>query len=1345
MAEGVQNAAIVCCFMTPDYQESHNCRKELQYADKLRVRIIPCMLSDKNGRKWTPSDWLGVISAGLNYISMRDQSESNIQSKADELIDRIRNHHSVQADASGSERDNFADLIRHEYLQNSYIHRIINEEKCFPIEQSYINLSMVQNEDQREKEKKLSQAEHKDAIIGTFEEIYGTKTVIDVKDIFEKCKDGMKKVLVLGRAGIGKSTFCQYATYQWAKGEIWTPYQLVISIKLRMLTDRRYPASRDRDYSPFDLVKKEYASRIIIPEEDRLRFEEQCKNGQVLWLLDGYDEFVQNIPEQLKDVFDLIRNTYHHILTSRPYSITLSYDVKMEITGFTDDNIAKYIQQFFAQITDQLEDASSEGHKLERFLGSNPNIWGIAHIPVNLELICSLWGDTDGSRKTILTMTELYDNITEWLLRLYLLKNKNLPQKDIDKMFKTDIYQYCQKDLMFLETLAFNAMKSSTLILQPSSLEQAMKAAKVTAQEKDNIFNIGVLKPFGGKPTGNQSQAKQEYYFVHLSFQEYFAARYLVNDLGNSTDANSVKFIRHNKYNQRFTLVFVFASGLLAGKDLSVLRNAFWDALFAEPVDLVGFRHMQILISCLEELSDKSDISYYTVIIEIVSKWINYVVSQESGTLFEQLQDSLKRSITLSREPIIRDQLIHLFERSDSRTKQSICVLISALSTYHVDPERLLLLTSAIEDGDEDVRRCACQALDAMGGEAATSETLSKLVSAALNDENHDVRSGACDALSAMGEKAATSEVFSELVDAFIDEDEDVRQHACDVLHKMGEKAATSEVISKLVSALDHENKEVRCRACNVLGDMGERAATSEVISKLVNALNDEDGFVRSQACDVLREMDEEAATSEVISKLVSALDHKNEQIRSSACDVLRRMGEKAATSEVISKLVSALDDENEEVRRSACGALGQMGEKAATSEVISKLVNALNDEDMFVRSFAWDALGKMDEKAATSEVISKLANALNDESGFVRSSACDVLGKMGEKAATSEVISKLVSAALNDEDGFVRSQACDVLGKMGEIAATSEVISKLVSAALNDEDGFVRRRACDVLRKMGEKAATGEAISKLVSALDHKNEEVRTRACDALAEMGEKAATSEVISKLASVLNDENEKVRSSVWGALGRMGEKAATSEKAAKSEVISKLLSVLDTSDEYMREAVNHFLKKTLISVSVLMGLDSDTVDKFGSCIDRSLLDDLVVIPAEAWIKVYFHATCSSWLSIATRVIFLQGVAITITDDTIMVYGSKEPIHMCQSNQQLVDKLVEAVSNQAERFDLPCVRSTSTHASAHQKEKRVLPSKQVSVVDLNQNGHVRSEFVFYLCIFFCSFLLTAVWLFI
>ncbi|CAF2032617.1 unnamed protein product [Rotaria magnacalcarata] len=118
------------------------------------------------------------------------------------------------------EKIKLVELIEKKYLRNDQIKRIVNEEKAFPIEESCINLAMIEAEEQKQKEKKLQQPgqeedqnrsrSHKNnKILGIFEEIYGAKTPIEVKDVLDESRDPIKKILVLGRAGIGKSSFCQ--------------------------------------------------------------------------------------------------------------------------------------------------------------------------------------------------------------------------------------------------------------------------------------------------------------------------------------------------------------------------------------------------------------------------------------------------------------------------------------------------------------------------------------------------------------------------------------------------------------------------------------------------------------------------------------------------------------------------------------------------------------------------------------------------------------------------------------------------------------------------------------------------------------------------------------------------------------------------------------------------------------------------------------------------------------------------------------------------------------------------------------------------------------------------------
>lgn len=67
-AAGVEEAAVICPFMTPAYQASRSCKKELNYADTREVMIVPIMLTDN----WEASEWLGLITAGLLWVDFRN-------------------------------------------------------------------------------------------------------------------------------------------------------------------------------------------------------------------------------------------------------------------------------------------------------------------------------------------------------------------------------------------------------------------------------------------------------------------------------------------------------------------------------------------------------------------------------------------------------------------------------------------------------------------------------------------------------------------------------------------------------------------------------------------------------------------------------------------------------------------------------------------------------------------------------------------------------------------------------------------------------------------------------------------------------------------------------------------------------------------------------------------------------------------------------------------------------------------------------------------------------------------------------------------------------------------------
>ncbi|CAF2223165.1 unnamed protein product, partial [Rotaria magnacalcarata] len=158
-----------------------------------------------SGTTWKPSDWLEEITRGLGFVDFHDVPESNIDAKVMELIDQIEGQIAEKQNQrmqSIKEPSYLFELIKWDYKQNSRIERLMNPAESFPIEESYINLAIVDSKEQQGKEKNLRDANQHETIMGTFEDIYGVKTPVNVKDIFNTCKEAGKKALVFGRAGI---------------------------------------------------------------------------------------------------------------------------------------------------------------------------------------------------------------------------------------------------------------------------------------------------------------------------------------------------------------------------------------------------------------------------------------------------------------------------------------------------------------------------------------------------------------------------------------------------------------------------------------------------------------------------------------------------------------------------------------------------------------------------------------------------------------------------------------------------------------------------------------------------------------------------------------------------------------------------------------------------------------------------------------------------------------------------------------------------------------------------------------------------------------------------------------
>ncbi|CAF3499102.1 unnamed protein product [Rotaria socialis] len=1035
----------------------------------------------------------------------------------------------IYLSAGDSEDATPSEAIRRKY-QQYYVECFINTCQKFPIEECYINLSITRTEEQDKNERSLHSANSDDVFIYIYEEIYRNSTAIDIKDIFDKCKDQRKQVLITGRAGIGKSIFCRYAAYQWAEGQLWPHYELVVLIKLNSLTHLKY--------SLVDLMEKQYFPCENLSDSYKQYFTSLCGEGKVLWLLDGYDELPLNILHQPDSVLNTIYQTQHHILTSRPYAISLSYKTQVEIIGFTDANIAMYLNQSFEQPNEN----ESESQNLLTYLKLNTKIWGIAHIPLHLELICCLWRDNkismveDALETQSLEVTMLYDKMVQWLCQQYLTEQKHTT---VCNLTRTSFREKCKKELEFFENVAFHAMKDFSAIIDPKVFDEVEKTIGWFISDYPQLFNIGILKSFNDKRIGSHVDVKKPHYFVHLSFQEFFAASYIVTGLRSGRPENSINFIKANKYDQRFRLLLSFVSGLLTIYNEEQPIQYFWDAILNEPLDLVGLRHFDLIISCLEETRGSPSIHRRKEMIDYIVMWIKIGVDMKENKILDYIKQALQRSYILANEISIQKTLIQLMQREVPKTKILTLQLISKMPFSNF-PEKLVDLM--IRD---------------------------------LNNENYHLTDAIKRALSEILEHMPHDVVLQRLLHVFIiQENTKLTERVYQILYRIGNRSTIDATIQVLLLATKQESINLRQTACKLLGHFDAKTATEDVIKGLLTALTDVEPPVREVACKVLARFDKQEPTEEVVKGLLTALTDIEPSVREAACKVLAQLGEKAATEDVIQGLLTTLRDVETSVKKGACYALASFGEKAATKDVISGLLTTLRDVEPWVRAKACETIARFGEKAATKEVIEGLSTALRDQNYAVREDVCKALGSLGEKAATKEVIKGLLTA-LSDVESSVKVSACNALIRFGEKAATEEVI-KAVSTALRDKNYDVREVVCKVLETFGEKAVTKGVIKGVLSALNDQNCGVKKSACKVLAQFGEQVATEEVIEGLSTALRDQNYAVREDVCKALGSLGEKAAT------KEVIKGLLTALSDVESsvkvsalYHKEAVEPYV--------------------------------------------------------------------------------------------------------------------------------------------------------------------------
>ena len=379
-----------------------------------------------------------------------------------------------------------------------------------------------------------------------------------------------QKILIVGRPGIGKTMFSTKILRDWASDNLLNEtqksqidFKVAFLVKLRMFnfTDKELNLRELLDHSEYSTTLSEETWSYIRENPQR-----------VLIIFDGFDEYsrkaeinkgddqYRHSEEDRMPVHFLLKKILSGniltgatvLMTTRPNAVSCIrspvFDKTVEILGFNTEQVEDYVEKFSKQ--------GDKAETIKQHITSNSNLQAFCYIPVNCFIICSclleLLGNT-GFTSLPTRLTEIYSIAIKMFYFSYddnqYRHDKAEGQQFFLKPFK-ELSSPVQEVFKSLGKIAFNGIKNGRLIFGSHEVKDL---------ESNGLFHR--LPDARERPLGER---REQYCFLHLTIQEFLAAKYLV-DTYSSKDLQ--KFVSDHIQHGGWTVVMQFVAGLLDEKE----------------------------------------------------------------------------------------------------------------------------------------------------------------------------------------------------------------------------------------------------------------------------------------------------------------------------------------------------------------------------------------------------------------------------------------------------------------------------------------------------------------------------------------------------------------------------------------------------------------------------------------------------------------------------------------------------------------------------------------------------------------------------------------------------------
>jgi HEAT repeats/NACHT domain/HEAT repeat len=580
-----------------------------------------------------------------------------------------------------------------------------------------------------------------------------------------------RRTVVLGDPGAGKTTMLRYMAYQLAKSLLndeqgeseqarvpdlledvtdYLPVYVRIGLYAQHLQDK--PDTDIADFAPrgCQMLQIPLSAELLKAEMER---------GRALFLFDGLDEIVDTSErrEVARRVTEFA-SEYPNcpvIVTSRIVGYREaqlgSQFTRFTVSPFGEDEINCFVENWYR--------ALGEPHKakdLIEVIAGNDSVKRLASNPLLLTVIALIHRRAKLPDERV----KLYQLAAETLADQWMTERRVIPEAwDAQETIRDLLpaiawHMHCATSSGLIGEQKLHKLLVETMRrLQPRLTENEANAR--ASQFCRNVAEFSGIFLERGLDQEGQSL----YGFLHLTFEEYFAAVRLC-ELWERKGNEVLKPLMHDS---RWNEIVLLAAGR-----------------FGDTSQYQATRFVRAILESDDEYED--------------------VLHRDLFLAARCLGDSVRVDRELRGEIVNRLCKLYFDSKSPWSLHEDIRKTFALLGGATACDDLVEILLERLSDADEAVRAAAAIAIGAMGENAAREEVIVTLLER-LSDANGNARAAAARALGSLGEKAAREKVIAALLERLSDAEWDMRHEAAKALGELGVKvqSKTKPAFIKLV------------------------------------------------------------------------------------------------------------------------------------------------------------------------------------------------------------------------------------------------------------------------------------------------------------------------------------------------------------------------------------------------------------------------------------------------------------------------------------------------------------------------------------------------------------------